>query len=285
MPPRRRRASGGLTQEDVARLRQQLGEGRRPRVQLSGPQFEAGSSGAVVRIGDPDTDGADYLTVRVKVNGISDELAFAPAELSLGRTGAGQASAAGTASAARTTPTAGSAARRPGRTTARPKAAASSRPAEPAISVESGTSAESAISVEQAISVEPASSAVATQPAGPRGSAAASEPAPGPLTPATPTNRRRKAPAAPATVSVTISSTGASWSLSATRGAKAIAKNVPVAPGVVTAIAELLAQTGLVEAVADINETARQQAEQRADQLRAELSSLEAVLATHQAPR
>jgi hypothetical protein len=86
-------------------------------------------------------------------------------------------------------------------------------------------------------------------------------------------------------VSVTISSTGASWSVSASRGARSIAKGVPVAPGVVTAVAELLDQPALSEAVAEINETARRQAEQRAEQLRAELSDLEAMLATHRAPR
>src|ERR1700712_82124 len=84
MPPRRKKPSG-LPEEDVARLRSQLDEGRRPRVALSGPQFEAGASGSVVRIGDPAVDGADFLTVRVKVNGVTDELAFAPAELSIGR--------------------------------------------------------------------------------------------------------------------------------------------------------------------------------------------------------
>lgn len=94
MPPRRRKPSG-LTDEDVARLRSQLGEGRRPRVALSGPQFEAGAAGTVVRIGDPAVDGADFLTVRVKVNGVTDELAFAPTELSLG----GRTKAAGTKSA------------------------------------------------------------------------------------------------------------------------------------------------------------------------------------------
>lgn len=103
-------------------------------------------------------------------------------------------------------------------------------------------------------------------------------------TTAAPASRRRKAPAAP-TVNLAISSAGASWSVSASRGARTIIKNVPVAPGVVTAIAELLAQTGLSEAVAEINETARQQAQQRAEELRAELSDLEAVLATHRAPR
>jgi hypothetical protein len=84
---------------------------------------------------------------------------------------------------------------------------------------------------------------------------------------------------------VTISSTGASWSVSASRGARTILKNAAVAPGVVTAIAELLDLPGLTEAVAEINETVRLHAEERAQQLRAELSELEAMLATHRAPR
>jgi hypothetical protein len=86
-------------------------------------------------------------------------------------------------------------------------------------------------------------------------------------------------------VTVTITSSGAAWSVSASRGARTIAKNVPVTPGVVTAVADLLGQAGVSEAVAEINEAARQQAQQRAEQLRAELNDLEAVLATHRAPR
>ncbi|HEX8767034.1 MAG TPA: hypothetical protein VF714_01615 [Jatrophihabitans sp.] len=264
MPPRRKKPSG-LTEDDVARLRSQLGEGRRPRVALSGPQFEAGASGSVVRIGDPAVDGADFLTVRVKVNGVSDELAFAPGELSMGR---------GTRTAAAGSARGGSAG---GRTrTAQPRAAAtkpsaSDSPAAkqpaPTPPAESGASP-TAANTTLAGSTPPARSSPggSTTPA----STAAS-------------GRRRKAPAAPA-VSVTISSSGAAWSVSASRGARTITKNVPVAPGVVTAIADLLGQDGLSEAVAEINETARLQAEQRAEQLRAELSDLEAVLATHRAP-
>lgn len=86
-------------------------------------------------------------------------------------------------------------------------------------------------------------------------------------------------------MSVTISSSGAAWSVSASRGARTIAKNLPVTPGMVTAIADLLDQPAVSEAVAEINETARQLAQQRAEELRAELSDLEAVLATHRAPR
>jgi hypothetical protein len=257
MPPRRKKPSG-LTEDDVARLRSQLDEGRRPRVALSGPQFETGASGSVVRIGDPAVEGADFLTVRVKVNGVTDELAFAPAELSICRgtrpapAGAGPAPARG----------------RP----AQPRTAAARQTA----SVSGSLAANPAADQDPSRATQP--SPVGTDPT-------SSEPAGAP-TKATPVpaGRRRKAPAIPA-VSVTISSSGAAWSISASRGARTIVKNVPVAPGVVTAVADLLDQPGVSEAVAEINETARQQAQQRAEELRAELSDLEAVLATHRTPR
>ena len=260
MPPRRKKA-GGLTEDDVVRLRGQLADGRRPRVALSGPQFEAGASGTVVRIGDPATDGADYLTVRVKVNGVTDELAFAPAELSTGRSGAAATQAGAPPAPAR------KARSRPATPRAAAPATASGVPAgapatvpPPAPATQSGPTAQSG-------------PATQSGPAAQSGSAAGSA-----------AGRRRKAPAAPS-VSVTISSSGAAWSVSASRGARTIAKSAPVPPGVVTAVVALLDQPAVSEAVAEINEAARQQAEQRAEQLRAELHDLEAVLATHRAPR
>jgi len=242
--PARRGKAGGLTDEDVARLRDQLGQGRRPRVQLSGPQFDAGASGAVVRIGDPVVDGADYLTVRVKVNGQADELAFAPAELSLRR---GTARPAATGPAATGPAATGPVPARQPRTAVSPGMASGTPDAEPVTPAGAPTAPDAQLTA--------------------------------------PSGRRRKAAALPPKVTVSISSAGASWSVSASRGAKAIAKNVPIAPGVVTAIVGLLGQPGVADAVADINETARVQAQQRADELRAELSSLEAVLATHRSPR
>jgi hypothetical protein len=85
-------------------------------------------------------------------------------------------------------------------------------------------------------------------------------------------------------VSFTVSSTGASWTLGANRGNKALARNVALPPGVVTALAELLDQPALTEAVSEINDAALAEARSRADQLRAELDRLEAVLATHRRP-
>lgn len=305
MPPRRRKPSG-LTDEDVARLRGQLGEGRKPRVALSGPQFETGSAGTVVRIGDPAVDGADFLTVRVKVNGVTDELAFAPTELSLGGgrakaagTGAAGSRAAGSAAAGAGTAGSGAAggsagtgpvrAAGPRVTAAKPVPVAGEAPltGSGATPTSQAGTADRGRPDAPAIPTTPSQPSTA-QPAAATGRPAATSPTttagqPTTTGPTTAAGRRRKAPAAP-TVSVTISSSGATWSVSASRGARTIAKNVPVTPGLVTAIAELLDQPAVSEAVAEINETALQQARQRAEELRAELSDLEAVLAAHQAP-
>lgn len=85
-------------------------------------------------------------------------------------------------------------------------------------------------------------------------------------------------------VTFTVASSGAAWALVATRGSKNVVKNVPLAPGVVDALAELLDQPALTEAIGEINDAALAEAQARAEQLRAELSQLEAVLATHHRP-
>jgi hypothetical protein len=54
---------------------------------------------------------------------------------------------------------------------------------------------------------------------------------------------------------------------------------------VITAIAELLAVQAISAAVAEVNETALAEAEERAARLRAELAELDAVLAAHRSPR
>jgi hypothetical protein len=85
-------------------------------------------------------------------------------------------------------------------------------------------------------------------------------------------------------VSVTLASAGASWSVSAQRGARTVVKNAPVPPGVVSAVAELLGLPAVGEAVAAVNDAALQEAEARAAALRAELSALEAELDSHRRP-
>jgi hypothetical protein len=261
----RRSKTEGLTSEDVAALRQQLADGRRPRVQLSGPQFPPGSAGTVSRIGDPETAGTDYITVRVKVNGVTDELAFAPVELSL-RSRATRTAGSTRAANARSS-TARSTGRRPAKA-ARPAAA----PSTPALAASSAPS--------QPVPPQPAPSDQGPAPVGAM-KAARTAKAAGTVATA---SRRRKAGVAPK-VSFTVTSAGANWAVSASRGAKGIAKNLAVPPGVITAIAELLDQPALIEAVAEINNSALSEAQARAEQLRAELDQLEAVLAAHRSPR
>ena len=215
-------ARAGLTDEQIVRLREQVAAGRRPRVRVSGPQFPVGTAGAVVRVGDPETDGADFVTVRVKVGGITDELGFAPRELSTaGRVAAPRAS------------------RR--------------APSGPAPSVPAA----------------PAASPRVAQSAPPKRKA-----------PSKPDRRAGPVP----TVTITIASKGAAWTVTAQRGARTVAKGVAVPPGVVAAVATLLGQVAVEEAVAAVNDAALGEAQARADRLRAELADVEAVLSSHRRP-
>lgn len=314
------RTKAGLTEPDIAALRQQLADGKRPRVQLSGPHFPVEAVGTVVRIGSPDTDGADYLRVRVKVNGMTDELAFSPGELSLrqraGRTtkaGARPAKAAGrTARTSRPTPTSstsptsptgrGSAGQRevseaapaPANDTSPPaaepsataKAPATKTPAaktpatRPAASKAPATKTPAAKAPAKATKAVEGAAETAGRPAEPVGAGRPAEPVGGA---SGGTARRRKAALA-AKVSFTVSSAGASWALTASRGNKSLVRQMPLPPGVVGAMAELLDQPALAAAVNEINDQALAEARARADRLRAELNELEAVLATHRRP-
>jgi hypothetical protein len=128
-------------------------------------------------------------------------------------------------------------------------------------------------------------------PPRPRARARASEPPPAarpdPPPVAPPAKRatraaRRSAPTPP--VTITIASTGVSWTVSAQRGQRAVLKNAPVPPGVIAAVAALLNQPLVDEAVAAVNDTARVEAEARAEQLRAELAQVEAILHSHRRP-
>lgn len=228
----------GLTDEQIAQLRNEVGAGKSPRVRISGSQFD---SGTVRSVGDPAADGDDFVTVRVKVDGVTDDLRFAPRELSRGKEAPAKRPATKSAPPTRARAT-----------TARP------RKATPATR----------------ITPEPA---VEAPPARPGRKTAASKPEP--------TAKRGGRRATPgAAVTITLKSAGTAWSVSVQRGAKSVAKNVDVNPGVVSAVAGLLAVPSLDEAVAAVNDAARVEAEVRAEELRAELARIEAVLDSHRLP-
>ena len=245
----------GLTDEQIAQLRDEVSAGKSPRVRIAGAQFE---SGAVRAVGDPAADGSDYVTVRVKVDGVTDDLRFSPRELSRGKSAPAERPARKAPAPARTD------AASVGRREATPAARASADPAP------------------------------GTRPATPRRRAATSSAAPAPAAPATASRRPVAATTAPkrggrkaasgASVTITLTSAGTSWTVSAQRGAKSVVKNVGVNPGVVSAVAGLLQVSALEDAVAAVNDTARVEAEVRAEELRAELARIQAVLDSHRLP-
>jgi hypothetical protein len=77
------RGRKGLTDEHIQTLRDAVAAGRKPRVLFADSQFGDGATGQVVAIGDPDAQGPEYVSVRVKVDGVTDTLRFGPAELQL----------------------------------------------------------------------------------------------------------------------------------------------------------------------------------------------------------
>jgi hypothetical protein len=288
------RSPAGLTEPDIAELQRQLADGKRPRVRLSGPHFPVAAAGTVVRIGSPDTDGADYVRVRVKVNGMTDELAFAPSELSLpssrARPGkAGRAAKATGDQAGRTARASGEQAGRTAKATdggarrtakAAPRTASAAGPAKAA----ARAAADSATAADSPVEAAPAEAGRGPQ----RASASPNEQAAAGRKPGTQPGRKAAAAKvrklAPAKVSFTVTSSGANWALTATRGAKNLIRGAQLPPGVVTAVADLLSQPALSDAVSEINDAALAEARARAEQLRAELDELEAVLALHRRP-
>ena len=88
----------------------------------------------------------------------------------------------------------------------------------------------------------------------------------------------------PAKVTITITSEGADWSVSASAGARTVVKKAALRPGAVTAIAKLVGETTLTQAVSAVNDNARSQAQARASVLRAELDAVEALLEAHKPP-
>lgn len=250
----------GLDDAQVAHLRQAIADGRRPRVGVTGSQFPVATTGTVVRVGDPVADGADFVMVRIKVGGVSDELGFSPSELTTVRRSRASA------------PPAEVGARTSTRKTSSPRVRTSrtSKPDQAAV-VEAGASSARRRAGKDATTRPAIATTTSTH-----------------TSPTAPTRRAGTAgrrPASVPAVTITIASAGSSWSVSANRGARAMVKKAPAAPGVVTAIAALLNLQEVEGAVAAVNGAALGEAEARAEKLRTELAEIEAVLDSHQPPQ
>jgi hypothetical protein len=246
------RSASGLSEEQVEQLREQVAAGRRPRVRVSGPQFAGEATGVVLAVGDPEADGTDFITVRVKAGGVTDELRFAPRELITGRAERSAKKATKAAPTQAAPAKAGPAKSGPAKSGPAKAAPAKAAPAKAA----------------------PAKAAPAK--------AAPAEAAPAKAARSTPAARRRGA--ALPTVSLTLTSSGATWSVSARRGSRTVVKSAAVQPGVVSGVAQLLGLPAVSEAVAAVNDAALREAEARAAALRAELAAVEAELDSHRRP-
>ncbi|MEJ7651490.1 MAG: hypothetical protein WKF57_20970 [Nakamurella sp.] len=255
------RTPAGLTDEQVAALRSALQENKRPKVTVAGQQFGGETTGQVVTVGEPETEGPEFIHVRVKLDGLTDVLRFAPKELRLPQRGRAAALASPVGVGAAVASRAPRRAATP-KTVATGAVAAAPTPPTPASAPQSAT-ASTAVTTAAAANSQP----VARSAAAPKSAA-----------------RPRKAAVRPPTVTITITSSGTDWTVSANRGGKSVLKAAAIPPGVVAAAVGLLGEASVSAAVDEVNGAALSLAQQRADELRAELAAVESVLAAHRAP-
>ncbi len=255
----RARNPKGLTDQQVTTLREALAANRRPLVTLQGNQFGDDARGQVVAVGDAAVDGEEFISVRVKLAGVSDTLTFSPDELTL---------PGGVSKSSPATPRGVTRSRSAAATTV-----SASPTVPPAKAVPSAKS--------PAAAVKAAAPPRVSAPPLPQHSSAEAIPMVSAPQPAT---RRVSGKRKAAAVTVTVSSSGHSWTLSASRGGRSLLKATPVSAGVVTAVTALFADPALTEAVADINQVALAEAQQRADTLRRELAAVESILQSYQQP-
>lgn len=70
-----------LTDDDIADLRNRLAANGRPRVRIRNAAAGVSDTGTVVSVGDPATDGDEYIQVAIRTNGRRDVLPFSPNDL------------------------------------------------------------------------------------------------------------------------------------------------------------------------------------------------------------
>jgi hypothetical protein len=275
-----------LTDEQIGDLRRDVEAGKRRRVVLltDSAGLPAGGMGDVIRVGWPDTDGSDFIGVRIG----GDDLFFAPSELGLG----GRRSAA-KAATAKAPAKAGPGKSGPPEAGTEDDAAAASASAK-ATGSKVGAAKVAAAKARPApagngsAAGAPAGNAPATGGSAAAGATAAKT-SPHKASPAAKaakapakTARGRKPPKLPA-VAITIRSTEAGWTVEALRGGKATLKATPVRAGTVQEIADALDESVVTGMVREVLDARRAVAESEASELREALARAEAVLAEYEA--
>lgn len=259
-----RGAAPGLSEADVARIREVLASDRRPRVVFTEAAGQiAGRTGQVVRLTDPG-ESDEWLVVRFG----QDELPFSPTDLVLpSRNGAA----------------------RSGRSGAR-----STSSKEAPVSSTSTTSSKDPASVKDAGGEGGAGSPGGDGEPPPPVKASSTNRAPEKpaSTKAVPSQSaqselarksakggRQQRAKAPAGLTVTLSYQGGEWTVAAHQGSKVLAKPYLVGPAEALKLVGMIDVPGVQEAVEQLVAAERSEAEQRAEQLRSQLAEVEARLA------
>jgi hypothetical protein len=276
-----------LTSTDIGRLRDELADGKRPRIQLRHPSpvGPAGTSGAVVLLQEPAK--GEFIVVAVS----GDELPFAPEELTWpvrrprGSAAAKAAPKTAPTSAAKTPagPATGSAPT-PSRSSAPTRSLTSVPPAAvtppPVASLTASPPPAEAAQVAPTPPVSLAPQAAPVAAARPAKTALISQPEPklpaDPPSPA-PARRPRSGSKVPA-FSVTLRFNGTTWSMESHRGGKR-SKATPASLAAVRAFAERIDDVELRNQMRASLDLCRREVAARASALREELEQAEIFLA------
>jgi hypothetical protein len=237
-----RRATRGLSTEDLEAIRDTLAAGRKPKVTFTEAAGQmAGQTGQVIALTNPELS-EEWVVVRFG----RDELPFSPADLAI-----------------------------PGRAATRraePKAADPPAPEFKVVREKPVPSPRQEKTVPTTSTVE---TPAAPDQGGPdlgisgRG---------GDAKPARKAGRAAR-PKPPAALTVTLAYAEGEWSVAAQQGTKALAKPYLIKPSEALKMVGLLDVPGVHEAVEHILSAERAEAEQQAERLRAELAEIEAKLA------
>jgi hypothetical protein len=263
-----RTAASGLSTVDLENIRDTLAAGRKPKVMFTEAAGQiAGQLGQVVELTDPELSD-EWVVVRFG----KDELPFSPTDLIIApkSTATRRTSTTPVPAPREETPV----------TPPAPSIVDVEIPAPPAPAkgaAANGASANGAASKDAAKDAVKDMAKDAVKDAAKdsvNGSAIAAAEAKRPV----PAKKAAK-PKAPAELTITINYGEGEWMISATQGAKTIAKPYLIKPAEALKLVSLLDAPMVQEAVDDIVNAARQEAEDHAEKLRAQLAEIEARLA------
>lgn len=259
-----RTAAPGLSTDELARIRDTLAAGRKPKVVFTAAAGQiAGQVGQVVELTDPALSD-EWVVVRFG----RDELPFSPTDLQMpvrARPTALPAPLPGP----REEPSVPSPSAAPLNGATRPGKAAKAPAAKAAPAAKTEPPVAATVDPPAAVKAEPPAAPV------PAESSAPAEPVPAAAKPA----RKAAKPKAPPSLTVTLTYAEGEWMVGATQGSKSLAKPYVIKPAEALRMVSMLDVPGVHDAVEEIVSAARAEAERQADKLRAELAEIESRLA------